>query len=60
MVKGGIKNKSVDLANKWYTNENGGINVEKFNIMVEQEGSILNIKDDNNTFKKELVCITTT
>ena len=59
IVDGGIKKKTVDVANKWYTDDNGGIDMEKFSLIMNQQQSILNLKDDNNSFKKELASITT-
>ena len=58
IVDGGIKKKTVDVANNWYTDENGDIDIEKFNFMMDHQQSILNLKDDNNSFKKELASIT--
>ena len=52
IVDGGIKKKTVDLASKWYTDESGDIDMEKFDIMMDPQQSILKLKDDNNTFKK--------
>ena len=59
IVDGGIKCKTVNVSNKWYTNEDGEIDMKKFNIMLEHQQSILKLSDDNNSFKKELVSITT-
>jgi hypothetical protein len=59
IVDGGIKNKVVDIAGNWYKDDNGNIDIDKFNIMVEQQQNILKLKDDNNSFKKELATITT-
>jgi hypothetical protein len=60
IVDGGIKKKTVDVANDWYTDDSGKIDMNKFNIMLDQQQSILKMKDDNNSFKKELVTITIT
>lgn len=57
IADGGIKQKTVDISNKWYTNE-GDIDMEKFNLMMNPQQEILNIKNDNNTFKKELAAMT--
>jgi len=57
IADGGIKQKTVDISNKWYTNE-GDIDMEKFNLMMTPQQELLNIKNDNNTFKKELAAIT--
>jgi hypothetical protein len=59
IVDGGIKQKTVDIANDWYTDQDGKLDINKFNIMLDQQQSILKIKDDNNSFKKELVSLTT-
>ena len=59
IVDGGIKCKTVNVSNEWYTNEDGEIDMKKFNIMLEHQQSILKLSDDNNSFKKELVSITT-
>lgn len=59
IVYGGIKEKTNDLANDWYRDENGDIIMEKFNIMIEKQQSISRIDRDNNCFKKELAAITT-
>ena len=54
----GIKKKTVDVTSKWYTDDSGSIDMDKFDIMMEPQQSILKIKDDNNTFKKELASLT--
>ena len=58
IVDGGIKKKTVDIASKWYTDDNCSIDMEKFDMMMDPQQSILKIKDDNNTFKKELASLT--
>jgi len=58
IADGGIKQKTVDISNKWYTNEEDDIDMEKFNLMLNPQQEILNLKNDNNTFKKELAAIT--
>jgi len=58
IVDGGIKKKTVDIASKWYTDNEGGIDMEKFDMMMDPQQSILKLKDDNNTFKKELASLT--
>jgi hypothetical protein len=59
ILDGGIKTKSVELANKWYKDDNGEINMSKYDILTKQQQSILRIGEDNNVFKKELASITT-
>ena len=58
IVDGGIKKKTVDIASKWYTDDRGDIDMEKFDLMMDPQQSILRIKDDNNSFKKELASLT--
>jgi len=53
IVNGGIKNKTVNVASDWYKDDDGNINIEKFNIMVDTQHSLLKLKDDNKIFKKE-------
>jgi hypothetical protein len=60
ILNGGIRTKSADIGNEWCKDEDGDINMTKFDIMLEQQQSIMKLRDDNNTFKKELVAITTT
>ena len=60
IVEGGIKQKAAVVTNEWYTDDVGKIDMNKFGIMVDKQYSILNIKDDNSIFKKELASITTT
>ena len=57
IVDGGIKKKTIDVSNEWYTKEDGAIDMEKFNIMLEQQQDILKIEGNNNTFKKELAAL---
>ena len=59
IVDGGIKKKTVDIANRWYTDDNGSIDMDKFDLMMEPQQNILKLKDDNNEFKKELASLTT-
>lgn len=59
IVDGGIKLKTVNISNDWYTNDDGNIDMNKFNIMLDQQQSIHKLNDDNNSFKKELASITT-
>ena len=57
IVDGGIKKKTVDVANEWYTSDKG-IDMERFDIMMEPQQSIIDLKNDNNVFKKELTSLT--
>ena len=58
IVDGGIKKKTIDVSNKWYTDDKGGVDTDKFNIMIEKQQNILKLQDDNTSFKKELATIT--
>jgi len=58
MLDGGIKGKSVEIARGWYT-EDGEIDITRYEIMSDSQQSILKIEDDSNSFKKELVSMTT-
>ena len=58
IVDGGIKQKTVEVANEWYTDDKGKMDINKFNIMLDQQQSIFKMKDDNNSFKKELATLT--
>ena len=57
MLDGGIKKKTTDIAHDWYTEDDGNVDKNKFNIMFNQQQSILNLDNDNNMFKKELLSI---
>jgi len=57
IVDGGIKKKTVDVASEWYTDDRG-IDMERFDIMMDPQQSILKLKNDNNIFKKELASLT--
>ena len=37
----------------FFTDEEGKMDINKFNIMLDQQQSIFKMKDDNNNFKKE-------
>ena len=58
IVDGGIKTKTTNVSKEWYTNDDGNLDMTKFNIMLDQQQSILKLKDDNNIFKKELASLT--
>ena len=58
IVDGGIKIKTTNVSKEWYTNDDGNLDMTKFTIMLDQQQSILKLKDDNNTFKKELASLT--
>jgi hypothetical protein len=58
LIVGGIKTKTSNIGDKWCRNENGEIDMEKFNILIEPQQSILKLSDDNNIFKRELATLT--
>jgi len=58
LVEGGIKDKALDISLSWCQNE-GKIDKEKFIFISEKQDSILNIKENNSEFKKELVSLVT-
>ena len=57
ILKGGIRTQSANIGNQWCKDDSGDINIDKFNIMLEQQHSIMKLSDDNNSFKKELASI---
>jgi len=59
ILEGGIRTKSAVLGNEWCKDDKGDINMGRFNVMIEQQQSIMKLSDDNNNFKKELAAITT-
>jgi hypothetical protein len=58
ILEGGIRCKSSNIGNDWCKDDKGDINMNRFNIMLEQQQSIMKLSDDNNSFKKELASIT--
>lgn len=56
LVDGGIHEKVKDLSVAWYT-EDGKINQDKFTVVADKQISIMNIKENNSEFKKELASI---
>ena len=59
ILEGGIRTKSAVIGNEWCKDDKGDINMGRFNVMMEQQQSIMKLSDDNNNFKKELAAITT-
>jgi hypothetical protein len=60
IVNSGIKIKSATIGNEWCKNEDGNLDMNKFNTIIESQQSILKLKEDNNVFKKELASLTST
>ena len=58
ILEGGIRTKSAVLGNDWCKDDKGDINLDRFNVMMDQQQSIMKLSDDNNSFKKELVSLT--
>ena len=58
ILEGGLRTKSSNIGNDWCKDDKGDINMNRFNIMLEQQQSIMKLSDDNNNFKKELASIT--
>ncbi len=56
LVDGGIHEKAKDLSLNWCI-EDGKINQDKFMFVTDKQISIMNIKDNNTEFKKELASI---
>ena len=58
ILEGGIRSKSADIGNEWCKDDDGDIDMGRFTIMLQQQESIMKLRDDNNTFKKELASMT--
>ena len=58
VVNGGIKGKSIEIANRWYRDEDGVIDMMKYEIMNEPQQHILKIQDDSSCFRRELASMT--
>ncbi len=56
LVNGGIKEKAKIVSLDWCQN-NGVIDPDRFLIVTEKQDSILNLKYNNNEFKRELAAI---
>jgi hypothetical protein len=59
IIEGGIRIKSADIGNEWCKDDDGDIDMTKFSIILEKQESIMKLRDDNNTFKRELASMTT-
>ena len=58
IVSGGIKGKSVEIADRWYRDEDGEIDLMKYEIMNEPQKNILKIEEDSSSFRRELASMT--
>lgn len=54
-----IRKKSAAIGNEWCKDDNGEVNINRFNIMLEQQKNIVSLSNNNNSFKRELVSLTT-
>ena len=59
LIDGGIQNKSSDMFIKLWTDKNGKIDGKKCSELLEKADSMMQLKNDNTIFKKELVYMTT-
>jgi len=59
LVDGGIKEKTLCITNNWCLEDEGKVDVDKLNTIIDKQNSMLNIKDNNTLFKKELIAMTT-
>jgi len=58
LIEGGLKNKACDMASNWWTDENGDVNTDKFEMLIEKAEAIRTMEQDNTEFKKELATMT--
>ncbi len=58
LVDGGLKEKAKIVSLNWCQND-GVIDQDRFMIVTEKQDSILNIKDNNSEFRRELAAIVT-
>jgi len=58
LIEGGLKNKACDMASEWWTDENGDVNTDKFEMLIEKAEAIRTMEQDNTEFKKELATMT--
>jgi len=58
LIEGGLKNKACDMASNWWTDENGEVNTDKFEMLIEKAEAIRTMEQDNTEFKKELATMT--
>ena len=56
LLDGGLKEKAIIVSLDWCQN-NGIIDQERFMLVTEKQNSIMNIKDNNSEFKRELAAI---
>ena len=60
LFEAGLKDTSSKIAINVWTNEDGTINVNKFQSFLTKANEILTMQDDNSIFRNELACITST
>jgi len=59
LVGGGMKKKALELSIDWYTDENGNVDITKFQKALENHNEINKIDKDNTEFRKELISFIT-
>lgn len=59
LVGGGMKKKALELSIDWYTDEDGNIDIAKFQKALENHNEINKIDKDNTEFRKELISFIT-
>ncbi len=59
LIDGGMKKKALELSIDWYTDENGNIDITKFQKALENHNEINKIDKDNTEFRKELISFIT-
>ena len=58
LLDAGLKDTSSKIAINIWTNEDGTINIDKFQNFLSKANEILSMKDDNTIFRNELACMT--
>jgi hypothetical protein len=59
LVDGGIKEKTLCITTNWCLEDEGKVDVDKLNTIIDKQNSLLNFKENNSLFKKELIAMTT-
>jgi len=58
LLDAGLKDTSSKIAINIWTNEDGTINIDKFQNFLSKANEILLMKEDNSIFRNELACMT--
>jgi hypothetical protein len=59
LVDGGISQKATEISNQWIINEDGKVDKQKFETILQKNDEIMEFTNNNSIFKKELVAFTT-